>query len=125
MKARLCFIGRTLMENRSGLLVETCLTQAGRHREGSGAGHDRAASRVAASGEARDGSRLRRGRRRERTAHPQREAHVAQNVIWRSAIDCRTTRHASYEASQRVRKRIEETFGWMKSVGRHQAPGAA
>ena len=32
-------------------------------------------------------------------------------------IDGRTTRHASYRASQKVRKRVEEVFGWMKTVG--------
>ena len=34
-----------------------------------------------------------------------------------SAIDGRTTRHAGYELSQRIRKRIEEPFGWGKTVG--------
>jgi IS5 family transposase len=34
-----------------------------------------------------------------------------------SAIDGRTTRHVGYEVSQRKRKRIEEVFGWMKTVG--------
>jgi len=34
-----------------------------------------------------------------------------------SAIDARTTRHAGYGASQKVRKRIEEVFGWMKAFG--------
>ena len=34
-----------------------------------------------------------------------------------SAIDGRTTRHAGYQVSQRIRKRIEETFGWIKTVG--------
>jgi len=44
--------------------------------------------------------------------------HVAQNdKCRRSAIDGRTTRHAGYEVSLRVRKRIEEVFGWMKTVG--------
>jgi len=43
--------------------------------------------------------------------------HVAQNVSRRrSAIDRRTTRHASYAASLRARKRIEEAFGWIKTV---------
>jgi hypothetical protein len=42
--------------------------------------------------------------------------HVAQNLSRRSAIDRRTTRHASYAASQRARKRIEEAFGWIKTV---------
>src|ERR1043166_6767065 len=44
--------------------------------------------------------------------------HVAQNTTNRaSAIDCRTTRHAGYAVSQRRRKRVEEIFGWLKTVG--------
>jgi len=44
--------------------------------------------------------------------------HVAQNdTNRRSAVDQRTTRHAGYEISQRKRKRVEQTFGWMKMVG--------
>ena len=44
--------------------------------------------------------------------------HVAQNTSGRrSAIDGRTTRHPGYGVSQRVRKRIEEGFGWIKTVG--------
>ena len=42
--------------------------------------------------------------------------HVAQNTSRRSAIDRRTTRHPGYAASQRLRKRIEEAFGWMKTI---------
>ena len=43
--------------------------------------------------------------------------HVAQNVNGRrSAIDGRTTRHPGYEVSLRIRKRIEEAFGWIKTV---------
>ena len=43
--------------------------------------------------------------------------HVAQNVSGRrSAIDGRTTRHAGYAVSLRIRKRIEEAFGWAKTV---------
>ena len=44
--------------------------------------------------------------------------HVAQNTRGRSsAIDGRTTRHPGYAVSQRIRKRVEEVFGWMKTVG--------
>ena len=44
--------------------------------------------------------------------------HVSQNTKGRrSAIDGRTTRHPGYPDSLRVRKRIEEVFGWMKTVG--------
>jgi hypothetical protein len=43
--------------------------------------------------------------------------HVAQNTTnRRRAIDARTTRHGGYALSQRVRKRIEEIFGWLKTV---------
>ena len=44
--------------------------------------------------------------------------HVAQsNKHRRSAIDARTTRHPGYQVSQRKRKRVEEIFGWLKTVG--------
>ena len=45
--------------------------------------------------------------------------HVAQSLVRRggSAIAARTTRHESYRQSQRFRKRVEEVFGWMKTVG--------
>jgi hypothetical protein len=44
--------------------------------------------------------------------------HIAQNdTNRRSAVDERTTRHAGYQVSQKKRKRIEEVFGWMKSIG--------
>ena len=43
--------------------------------------------------------------------------HVAQNTTNRaSAIDCRTTRHAGYAVSQTIRKRIEESFAWTKTI---------
>ena len=52
---------------------------------------------------------------RERNVTP----HVSQNTNRNggSAIDGRTTRHAGYKVSQRKRKRIEEVFGWLKTVG--------
>src|SRR5271168_3087302 len=42
--------------------------------------------------------------------------HIARNTTRGSAIDGRTTRHPGYTASQRIRKRIEEGFGWMKII---------
>jgi IS5 family transposase len=50
--------------------------------------------------------------------------HVAQNNARRggSAIDARTTRHHGYAASLRVRKRIEEAFGWMKTIAGLRRP---
>ena len=54
------------------------------------------------------------GEMRERNVTP----HVSQNTNrpGGSAIDGRTTRHAGYQVSQRKRKRIEEVFGWLKTV---------
>ncbi len=44
--------------------------------------------------------------------------HVAQNTSKRrSAIDARTTRHPGHIVSQRIRKRVEEPFGWIKPIG--------
>ena len=52
--------------------------------------------------------------------------HVAQNTSGRrSAIDGRTTRHAGYAVSQRASKRIEEAFGWAKTVPARRGPGCA
>jgi hypothetical protein len=49
--------------------------------------------------------------------------HIAQNDRnRRSAVDERTTRHAGYRVSQKKRKRIEEVFGWMKSIGLLRKP---
>jgi hypothetical protein len=42
--------------------------------------------------------------------------HVARRQ-W-SHLDQRTVRHSGYQVSQRVRKRVEEIFGWIKTVGR-------
>lgn len=44
--------------------------------------------------------------------------HIAQNdTNRRSAVDERTADHAGYQLSQKKRKRIEEVYGWMKSIG--------
>ena len=117
--ARLCYLGHGLMENRSGLIVDTRFTLV------SGRAERQAAREMIAS---------RAGRSRRVTLGADRGydtaefvaelralnvvAHVAQNTRGRrSAIDERTTRHHGYRISQRIRKRIEEHFGWMKAVG--------
>ena len=53
--------------------------------------------------------------------------HVAQNTNGRrsSAIDGRTTRHAGYGVSQRIRKRIEEAFGWINIIAGQSEPSSA
>ena len=61
-------------------------------------------------------------------SHMEITPHIARNdTNRRSVVDERTTRHAGYQVSQKKRKRIEEVFGWMKSIGllrklRHRGP---
>ena len=116
-EAKLSFMGHTLMENRHGLVVDGRVSEAnstaerevaetmlaavpGRHKisVGGDKGFDTAGF-VAAL--------------RKLKVTP----HVAQNTSSRrSAIDGRTTRHPGYAVSQRIRKRIEEAFGWIKEI---------
>lgn len=117
--AKLSFICHTLMENRNGLLIDVLLTQATGRAERDGAltmlGRRRGAhkrSTVAADKAYDTADFVRQCRELEVTPH------VAQNTTNRkSAIDGRVTRHKGYAISQRKRKRIEEGFGWMKTVG--------
>ena len=108
-----------LIENRNGLVVDTELVMA------SGTAERDAAVEMAARIEGdqqvtvgADKGYDTRGfvrEMRERNVTP----HVSQNTNRNggSAIDGRTTRHAGYKVSQRKRKRIEEVFGWLKTVG--------
>lgn len=115
-ESKLCFMGHALMENRNGLVVGSRLTLAtgtaereaalemiedlpGGHRITVGAdkGYD-----VPAFVEGL----------RTLLATP----HVAQKAKG-TAVDQRTTRHEGYQISQRIRKRVEEIFGWLKTTG--------
>ena len=117
-EAKLCFIGHGLMENRSGLLVDACLTPAGGHGERVAALHmiepraDRPRRITLGADKGYDAEDFVNELRSMKVT-----PHVAQNTSGRrSAIDGRTTRHAGYADSQRIRKRIEEAFGWIKTV---------
>jgi transposase len=115
-EAKLYFMGHVVMENRNGLAVGARLTHAtGR------------AEREAALELLADIPRRRRislgadkgynvpafvEELRQHGVTP----HVAQKTRYR-AIDGRTTRHLAYQVSQRLRKRVEEIFGWLKTVG--------
>jgi transposase len=115
---RLCFAGHLLIENRNALLVDAELTQAD--------GFAERATAIELLG------RLPRRRRRRTVAADKAydtkafvadcrdlavTPHVAQNTAnRRSAIDGRTTRHPGHRTSQRTRPRIEEPFGWIKTV---------
>jgi len=120
-EAKLSYGAHALMENRNGLLMDLAVSQA-----------TGTAERETAKGmirrQRRKGVRIKTvgadkgydtegfvGFLRGRKIVP----HVAANTERRggSAIDGRTTRHRSYSVSQQIRKRIEEIFGWMKTVG--------
>ena len=116
--ARLCHMGHVVMENRTGLVVAAEMTPA------TGTAEREAA--VAMVEELADGRRLTLGADKgydttDFVAEMRRlgvTPHVSQNTNGRrSAIDGRTTRHSGYAISLRVRKRIEEVFGWIKTVG--------
>src|SRR6201989_1674517 len=112
-EAKLCFMGHALMENRNGLVGDACLTEANGHAERIAALHmiepraDRPRPITLAADKAYDAEDF-VNELRSMNAPP----HVAQNANGRSsAIDGRTTRHAGYAVSLRMRKRIEEAFG--------------
>ena len=115
-EAKLYFTGHVVMENRNGLAVGVQLTQA------TGTAEREAAlailqniprrTRITVGGDKGYDVRSFVEGLREQGATP----HVAQRVKY-SAVNGRTTRHEGYEISQRKRKRVEEIFGWMKTVG--------
>lgn len=116
--AMLCFIGHALMENRSGLIVQGDLTEADGHAERRAAldmihRHSPGSTRRLTLGADRGyNSAVFVADLRQACVTP----HVAQKSRY-SAIDGRTTRHEGYGLSLKHRKRIEEAFGWAKTVG--------
>ncbi len=118
MEAKLAFLGHALMENRSGLIVNACLTPADGHGERNAAlvMIEPLANRptgVTLGADKGYDAQVFVNELRAMNVRP----HVTQNTNGRrSAIDGRTTRHPGYAASQRIRKRIGEAFGWMKTV---------
>lgn len=119
MEARLCFIGHSLMENRSGLIVDTRLTSADGYAERIAAlsmiepRADRPRAISLGADKAYDAEDFVNELRSMNV-----RAHVARDTNGRrSSIDGRTTRHAGYGRSQKIRRRIEEGFGWIKTVG--------
>lgn len=114
--AKLCYMGHTLMDHRHGLIVDVEVTQADGYAERAAAiklldRNDSRERRTVSADKAYDTAQF-VAECRERGITPQ----VAMNISGTrgSAIDARTTRHAGYMASQRLRKRIEECFGWSK-----------
>ena len=117
--ATLCYSAHLLMENRNALIVDAELTTADGYAERATAIDmlarlPRTARRRTVAGDKGYDTRGFVGQARDLGFTP----HVAQNTTrQRSAIDRRTTRHRGHETSMRIRKRIEEPFGWIKTVG--------
>lgn len=115
-KARLCLMGHALMENRHGLVVDMETTHA------TGTAEREAAQRMAERHIRKRHATLGADKgydTRDFVAGLRRQGitpHVARKNKG-SAIDRRTTRHAGYQTSIKLRKRIEEVFGWAKTVG--------
>ena len=118
-EAKLSYLGHVLMENRHGLVVDVVLTQATGKAEREAALlmlerlPPQRGRRTLGADKGYDTRDFVRGLRRHNIT-----PHVARNQSGRrSAIDGRTTSWGGYALSQRVRKRVEEIFGWMKTVG--------
>jgi transposase len=116
--AKLCYSGHLLMEHRNALIVDIELTEANGYAERDAALAmlerlpDRKRRRTIAADKGYDTAGW-VADVRELGFTP----HVAPNTTnRRSAIDGRTTRHHGHQVSQRIRKRIEEPFGWMKTI---------
>lgn len=114
-KSRLCYLGHALMENRHGLAVDVETTQA------SGTAEREAAKTMVARTVKKPATLgADKGYDAAEFVAAMRDAKVTPHVAQKakgSAIDGRTTRHAGYKQSLKIRKRIEEIFGWAKTVG--------
>jgi transposase len=118
-EAKLAYCGNVLIENRNGLVVDSALLQSNGTAERDAAmlmaeridGDERVTLAADKGYDTIDFVKEMR--------HMNVTPHVSQNDRRRggSAIDGRTTQHAGYKISQRKRKRIEEVFGWLKTVG--------
>jgi len=119
-EAKLSYLGHALMENRQGLLVDIRVTQANgtAERETALAMLDEnlpGKKRLTVGGDkAYDTRDFVKGCRGLKVT-----PHVARNTERKggSALDERTARHGGYGVSQRLRKRVEEIFGWLKTIG--------
>lgn len=117
-EAKLAYCGNVLIENRNGLVVDAELLQANGTAERDAAllmaERIEGARRVTVAADKGYDTREFVREMRQMQVTP----HVAQNHNrpGGSAIDGRTTRHAGYKVSQVKRKRIEEVFGWLKTV---------
>jgi transposase len=119
-EAKLRYSAHALMENRNGLLVDFRVAEANGVAEREVAlamldEHKLKTSPITVGGDKGFDTKHFVAECRAINVVP----HVAQNITEHrgSAIDDRTTRHAGYAISQRIRKRVEEIFGWCKTTG--------
>lgn len=126
-EAQLCYMGHVVMENRHGLVVRAQATIATGTAEAETA--DDLIEQVA--GDPDEGDETLAGSQRRTVGADKafdtpdfvaamRDLNVTPHVAQKmkgSAIDGRTTRHPGYALSQTFRKRVEEIFGWLKTVG--------
>jgi IS5 family transposase len=114
-ESKLSYAGHVLMENRHGLAVNSCVTQA------SGRAEPEAALAMVEEipGWHRITLGADKGYDRKELVKEMREHCVTPHFACKptSIIDQRTTRHPGYAISQRKRKRVEEIFGWVKTIG--------
>jgi len=118
-ESKLAYCGNVLIENRNGLVVDCelvlCSGTAERDAAVEMAERIEGDKQVTVGADKGYDTRGFVREMRDRNVTP----HVSQNMnrAGGSAIDQRTTRHVGYQVSQRKRKRIEEVFGWLKTVG--------
>jgi transposase len=113
-EAKLSYAGHVLMENRNGIAVNGCLTQADGYAEPQAA----LAMVEEIPGEHRVTLGADKGYDRKEFVQELRDHQVTPHIACKqtSIIDARTTRHPGYVISQQKRKRVEEIFGWVKTV---------
>ena len=116
-EAKLGYLGHVITENRNGLVVDVRLTQATGTAERDAAAemltYKPRSARITLGADRGYDTKGFVAAMRDLGVTP----HVAQNTSGRSsAVDERTTRHNGYAISQRKRKRVEEVFGWLKTV---------
>jgi transposase len=114
-EAKLSYCGNVLMENRNGLVADVETMQADGKAE-----RDAAVVMIASlPGAGRITVGADKGYDTKGFAADARSLHATPHVAQKkySAVDGRTTRHEGYKISQQKRKRVEEIFGWMKTVG--------
>jgi transposase len=125
-QAKPSYLGHAVMENRSGLIVSSCVTQSGRREEAEAA--LAMLRNVIPQGRARGGQDITVGADkgyqaqrfieglRELGARPHVAEYVKSSPPWTNCLTEQERTHPGFATSQRQRKRIEKLFGWIKGI---------